>query len=150
MLRISDRAYRTFALGRLNPGVYLQHCTPPSELLSSECMQMRGGFPSIPVDLPRERQNYDTCLVALAHETLIKHLVNGGANCCNEPDNSRVYRTSELRTCSRRRSAQHHHLREGFTMSKPTRETQETIKAELQMGERERIVVELRSVIQEI
>jgi hypothetical protein len=35
-------------------------------------------------------------------------------------------------------------------MSKPTRETQETIKAELQMGERERIVVELRSVIQEI
>jgi hypothetical protein len=35
-------------------------------------------------------------------------------------------------------------------MSKPTRETRETIKAELQMGERERIVVELRSVIHEI
>ena len=35
-------------------------------------------------------------------------------------------------------------------MSKPTRETRATIKAELQMCERERIVVELRSVIQDI
>ena len=35
-------------------------------------------------------------------------------------------------------------------MSKPTRETRETIKAELQMGACERIVDELRSAIQEI
>ena len=34
-LRVGDDAYRTFALGRFNPGSYLQHLHTASELLNS-------------------------------------------------------------------------------------------------------------------